>query len=241
MSYLLYCILHGRRGGARPTLRGVGEQTVSVLDCGALCAAISGAAAPRTEDSAAGAQLDDLLAYARVVEAFNRYETVVPMRYGCCFARPAQARTWMLANAAHLSALLRRLEGCVEMGIRALLMATVPPPAPAARKAASGAAYLAARKADLSLAQHGERVAHTIRDVMADSYRECFAQLEHSAKSPMLSMYFLVERGRLGHFRETYARIATGGAALMLSGPWPPYNFVCGPTEAESVLIRPSI
>ncbi|HEV3112482.1 MAG TPA: GvpL/GvpF family gas vesicle protein [Candidatus Binataceae bacterium] len=80
MSYLLYCILNGHRGPARPTLRGVREQTVWVLDCDDLCAAVSQGAesSPAGHDPNSAPQLDDLLAYAKVVEAFHRRESVVP-------------------------------------------------------------------------------------------------------------------------------------------------------------------
>jgi hypothetical protein len=241
VSYLLYCVLNGRRGPARPTLRGVRDQTVWVLECAGLCAAVSDDTAPAEcdHDTATSPRLDDLLAYAKVVEAYNRSETVVPMRHGCRFAALSEVRAWVLRNAGHLSALLRRVDGCVEMGVRALLLETAPPPPLARGAITSGAAYLAARKADLSLAQHGDRVAQAVRDAMAGICREYFAELERSARCPMVSMYFLVERSRLGAFREVFGRIAPSGAALMLSGPWPPYNFVCGAAGGdEPALMR---
>ena len=80
MSLLIYCVLNGRRGPARPSVRGVDKRPVWVLECGGLCAAVAEVAA---ELEGGAAQLNELLAYARTVEAFGRRETVVPMRYGC--------------------------------------------------------------------------------------------------------------------------------------------------------------
>lgn len=72
MSYLVYGVLNGHRFPARPSVKGVHNQTVWVLNCGDLCAALSDAE-PRA-DSATGKprdvlQKDDLLAYAGVIEA----------------------------------------------------------------------------------------------------------------------------------------------------------------------------
>jgi hypothetical protein len=46
-------------------------------------------------------------------------------------------------------------------------------------------------------------------------------------QSPMLSLYFLVPRKSIGKFREVFRRLSCAEPArLLLSGPWPPYNFV---------------
>lgn len=234
MSYLLYCILNGRRGAARPSLSGVRNQAVWTLECGDLCAAVSDDApfSDGRRDPASSPKLEDLLAYAKVVEAFNRRETVVPMRYGCRLRGVAEVRAWVRSSEAHLGALMRRLNGCVEIGVRALLLETAPPVPLAHGAALSGAAYLAARRAELALARHGDRVAQLVRDSMAGRFRECFTQVGCSGQPPMVSLYFLVERSRLSAFREAFGHIAPTDAALMLSGPWPPYNFVCGAPAA---------
>jgi hypothetical protein len=86
VSYLVYCILNGRHGPARPSILGVRAQTVWVLESGGLCAAVSelDAAADRAAieiaDDVNGLRLEHLMQYAKVVAAFNRGETVVPMR-----------------------------------------------------------------------------------------------------------------------------------------------------------------
>ena len=43
----------------------------------------------------------------------------------------------------------------------------------------------------------------------------------------ILSLYFLVLRIHVACFQETFGRVAENGdAKALLSGPWPPYNFV---------------
>ena len=67
MSFLIYCVLNGRRGPARPSVRGVSNRPVWVLECGGLCAAVS-EAQPQSDSAIRQpdvnpAHLDELLAY----------------------------------------------------------------------------------------------------------------------------------------------------------------------------------
>jgi hypothetical protein len=50
---------------------------------------------------------------------------------------------------------------------------------------------------------------------------------QSSIQDPMLSLYFLVQKGAVDPFRKAFRHIHSNGSArLLLSGPWPPYNFV---------------
>ena len=249
MSYLVYCILNGHRGPARPSIMGVRHQIVWMLECDGLCAAVSETGAESDAEIAdteiAGAEisndasvlrLEHLVPYAKVVEAFNRGETVVPMRYGCRFKSVAEVRNWLRQRAGQFHALLARLDGCVEMGVRALQMeaaglggdgAAGPMPAPAAASS-TGAAYLAARRSHFAITERAERIAQTVRDALSGRFREAMVETRGAGASAMVSLYFLVERAALGGFRTAFGGIGGAHAALMLTGPWPPYNFVCG-------------
>jgi hypothetical protein len=252
VSYLIYCVLKGRRGPARPSLRGVGRQAVWVLECGALCIAVSEAAsaAERASDLAAlqlevgqlgAAQMDDLVAYAKVVEAYHRVETVVPMRYGCRFGSIAEIRAWIAGRDAELCGLLGRLEGCVEMGVRILLGGTratggvapaAEPPVQPPAATSAGAAYLAARRSELAWQDRQDDrlqcAAQAVRTELGGLARECVVENRGSDHGAMVSLYFLVERAALPGFRAAFGRLGCAlDAAALLSGPWPPYNFVC--------------
>jgi hypothetical protein len=113
--------------------------------------------------------------------------------------------------------------------------------AAAAGAARPGAAYLAARRLELALAQRCDRIVQRLREALAGRFRECIAEMGGAGRIPMASLHFLVERGALHAFREAFSRIAETEAALMLSGPWPPYNFVCGAAVGvdEPVVARP--
>jgi len=250
VSYLVYCILNGGRGPARPSIMGVRHQTVWVLEGDGLCAAVSetGAeldaeiAATEIANDVSALRLEHLVPYAKVVEAFNRGETVVPMRYGCRFKSVAEVRTWLRERAGQYHALLARLDGCVEMGVRALLMEAaglrddddlrrdgaaglIPAPVAASSR---GAAYLAARRSHFAITERAERTAQTVRDALSGRFREAMVETRGTGASAMVSLYFLVERGALGGFRAAFGRIGAAAETLMLTGPWPPYNFVCG-------------
>lgn len=243
MSYLVYCILNGGRGPARPSIVGVRRQTVWVLECGGLSAAVSETGAD-TDGEIADAEftndvralrLEHLVPYATAVEAFNRGETVVPMRYGCRFKSVAEVRTWLQERAGQFHALLARLDGCVEMGVRMLLVdapglrddgAGLMPATVAA--SSRGAAYLAARRNHFAITERAERTARTVRDALSNRFRESLVETRGAGAIAMVSLYFLVERGALGGFRAAFGRIGAANATLMLTGPWPPYSFVCG-------------
>jgi hypothetical protein len=246
MSLLVYCVLNGHRGPARPSVRGVHNQPVWVLECGRLCAAVSdaenesdsGSPTDVRQPERSPAQLDALLAYTRTVEAFSRGETIVPMRYGCRLGTINEVRSWVAGRAAVLRGLLDRLEGCVEMGVRIVPSRACTPRRAAAgaglRAAAAaprnpGATYLAARRTELALEDWIEQAAQDARIGLCALARDCVMETAAPDSRPTASLYFLVEKARVTGFRAAFARIAAAAdPAMLLSGPWPPYNFVCG-------------
>jgi hypothetical protein len=84
------------------------------------------------------------------------------------------------------------------------------------------------RRLEMALAQRCDRIAQMVREELSGLFRESAEETGYSQRGPMASLYFLVERSRLHAFRAAFGSIASAQAALMLSGPWPPYNFVCG-------------
>ncbi len=223
MSYLIYCVANGRRGPARPSVRGVGNRAVWILECGGLCAAVSEAgnesdvASPAAslsithvrESDRGPSQLDELLAYARVVEAFSRGETIVPMRYGCRLETIDEVSSWVAGRGAELRGLLERLEGCVEMGVRILASradtARLAVDSAARRAAAAaapnaGAAYLAARRRQLALQDWLAPAARDARSALGALARESVMETAAPGHRPMVSLYFLVEKAALLRF-----------------------------------------
>ncbi|MBI3695540.1 MAG: GvpL/GvpF family gas vesicle protein, partial [Acidobacteria bacterium] len=82
MSYLLYCVFHEQGLAPAELPPGVDRQSVFVLSCQGLTAAVSELAVPQPDRT----DFSHLLAYERAVTWFHRRGTVIPMRYGSIFA-----------------------------------------------------------------------------------------------------------------------------------------------------------
>lgn len=249
MSCLLYCIQRSPGPELAPPLLGVGGKPVYQVAHRRLRAAVS-----RINRSDLAPDLTRVRIYERVVLSCHRQGTVIPMRYGCMVEEDSQVSRHLAEHGPHYEALLEELEGCVEMGLRVLLPSgpwaavtpggpercrevSGPPPDPASLPPRAGLAYLTARKA------HYAR-----QDRWTNEYRQaaarCRAQFDGlfvkckteapSPRLPLLSLHFLIPGPAIDSFRQAFRQLtATETARLLLSGPWPPYNFVTGtPTTA---------
>lgn len=243
MIYLLHCIMRRERGGPRRSARRIGGRAVSLISAGGLSAAISPRA--RADRSPAPAEL---LAHARVVEFFNCTRTVIPMRYGCWVASAALLKRMLAQRRMEYCAMLEQLEGCVEMGIRVL----IPPPhgarpgvllpravPRAGARCLPGAAYLAARRsyygAKDRLESDRARIAGEVRAQLHRLFVRCVMEPSRQGPPALLSLHFLVRKKGLTRLRGAFGRIRLQEPAeLLLSGPWPPYNFVSGVATAAS-------
>jgi hypothetical protein len=172
----------------------------------------------------------ELLAYGRVVEALSRRQTVVPLRYGCFLDGKPALRHVLAERQDQYRALLKDLEGRVEMGIRILL--------PAARVATgqepqprNGCGYLAWRRDLYGLRETATRQ----HQDLLERYVQAFAGLhgrhrtETAARAGVvvLSLYSLIPASQVRRFRAAFqALTAPEGPKALISGPWPPYNFV---------------
>jgi hypothetical protein len=244
VSYLLYCILRQPRPPRLKTrtLVGVAGQPVMLVGNRGLGAVIS-----PLGPAGLAARIPEILAYERVVESFHQAGTVIPLRYGCVAADPAQAVHLLEERRWQYLSLLQDLEGCVEMGLRLLL--------PAAAGAAETARELSGQRAVAAspdrgsfsppdgqsyLAAQRERYAARDREAwggallpdkvcraLADTFKRHRRESQRLGDSLLVSLYFLVPRTRLPLFRQHFRQISAGESLrLMLSGPWPPYNFV---------------
>jgi hypothetical protein len=217
---------------------GVGGEHVFTANYNGLGAALSTLAEPDSPPD-----ISKLLVYEAVVESFYRHLTVIPMRYGCQVECPYEAVTLLRENHAAYGALLDDLEGLAEMGIKVLLdhpraegetdRLAIPPEWFPPRSSMSGAAYLDAKKLHYLGAQQATMAQHALVENLCHSLHGSFVRHKveflSSRRSRLLSLYFLVPRDSVECFR----RAARGfpqneSMKLLLSGPWPPYNFVDG-------------
>jgi hypothetical protein len=273
VSYLLYCIMANRENPITADVVGVDGQPVFFVSNDGLSAAVS-----RIQHSHISHSISWLLAYKQVVETFHNDPSVngvIPTRYGCVLEEKSQVIRLLKERSKQYKALLKELEGCVEMGIRILIsdfsptlpQLETPWPRPAMPGASDGRtdmeqqqkqektqitshqggrnskletpgqAYLAARKAQYSqqdtFSKEMSMVINRCREAFAGLFVKCktdqssIINHQSSIQDPMLSLYFLVQKGAVGPFRKAFRHIHSNGSArLLLSGPWPPYNFV---------------
>lgn len=200
MSYLVYCVLRQRARGHAPP--GVAGLPVRMIAEQGLCAAAS-----RMAGAAPEITIANVLAYQHVIEELHDAQSVLPFRYGCVFETIGQVRAALRDRQAQFQRLLEDLDGLVEMGVRFLCEAHVPP------AGGSGADYLASRMRQYETTQG-------VQQALAGLFVRC------RKESPQ-SLHFLVPRTLAPAFSEK-ARLLrqSAGARMLLSGPWPPYNFV---------------
>ncbi|MGB8991478.1 MAG: GvpL/GvpF family gas vesicle protein [Desulfobaccales bacterium] len=243
MSCLLYCICSGQAPLHPTPVLGVGGQPVFLVTQGNLRAAVS-----RTSPTLA-LDLSGLKAYGRVVASFHLYHTVIPVRYGCVLPDESQV-TWLLENhRPEYEALLTELAGCVEMGLRVKVDPGLPglgemreperAPVTPSSPELSGAAYLLARRVHYAALDQGTQLAQSLAAEYLDHFNGLFIKSKIEGplpQMPLLSLYFLVPANQVEAFRQAYRRLRPSPeAGTLLSGPWPPYNFVMNGFATSSV------
>jgi hypothetical protein len=219
MRYLLYGIVREDSAGCPPGTH--------LLTAHGLAAAVSA-----VEEMGASPSVASLLAYERVVEAIHARQAVIPLRYGCVMEDESAVVRLLEDHRQEYGAQLARLLGMTEMGIRVLwpARAGVPPAVPPS----PGAAYLAslrdryptASALDREEGQLADRIAGLLSGCSTEQRRE----VSWSSQRRLLSLYFLTSKDGVARFRSEARKICPpSGAKILLSGPWPPYNFAGSP------------
>jgi Gas vesicle synthesis protein GvpL/GvpF len=250
MSCLFYCVSRHPGPELPGSLLGVGGRPVYQVAHRGLSVALSEIGLADLDPD-----IPRVRAYERVVLSYHHRGAVVPMRYGCVVEQKSQAIQLLEEHGPHYKTLLQELDGCVEMGLRVLLpsgpwAAVIPggpeasrevsgpcPPDPAAPADRLGLTYLTARKShyasqDRWTAEY-RQAAQRCREQFTGLYVKCTTEAP-SPRLPLLSMYFLVPGQAVESFRQAFRQLAESESArLLLSGPWPPYNFV---TAGHSLL-----
>jgi hypothetical protein len=219
MKYLLYGIVERDLAGCPP-----GTSLIAAHDLAAVVSAAEEVSAPATVSS--------LLAYEKVVEAIHARQAVIPLRFGCVMEDEAAVVRLLENHGQEYGALLARLQGMTEMGIRVLWPergGVVPgfPPSPGARYLASlRNRYPSANALAGEEAQLADGIIASLSDCSAEQRRE----VSSSSQRRLLSLYFLTSRAGVERFRNQARQICPpSGAKILLSGPWPPYNFAGSP------------
>jgi len=236
MKYLAYCVFSSLRGDIVNLPLGIEERPVLVVSEAGLSAAVSALA-----DCNLAPEVSRLITYEQVVEWFHRRQTVIPLRYGCMFEERSQIVRFLEERSGEYRWLLGELDGLVEMGIRILLKnadaqeanKALAPNAPPVKPCVSlGRAYLLSRKEHYASREEDEATLSTIAKMLHDRLSGQFvhSREERAAlkgRTYLFSLHFLVPQASIESFSRTVRRIEDNlPGKLLLSGPWPPYNFV---------------
>lgn len=183
------------------------------------------------------------VAHESVVERFTRADgaAVVPMKLFTMFSSVERAVAEMTTRRAEIASVLKRIAGCEEWGIRVTRRpSTITASSVGVRKIDSGAAFLAAKKAVRDRTHEAARLA-------AEAADEAFTALSAVAREarrrddvpsaastpPLLDAAFLVPSRSRTRFHGTARKLAEAcegaGAEMVVSGPWPAYNFIQAP------------
>ena len=177
-------------------------------------------------------------AHEAVLERALGTTTVIPFRIATLYGAEDHLREFLRTNRDSLLELLARLEGKVELGVKAYFDRAGAVSRDAAT-AESGQDYLRRRQAEQLATQEADvfaldcaRTSHehlATAALDARSNRPQSSELSGRTEQMLLNGAYLVERGdaRLEQaVRELEASFGERGVTYELTGPWPPYNFV---------------
>ena len=199
-----------------------------------------------------GGTREILQAHEDVLDILMQDATVVPFKFGTILKDEKAASKMLQDDEEKFKRLLSKFTGRVEWGLKVyadkqVLMKHIAQMGPKStsleekqKKLSRGAAYLLGRKMEeelkdqvvARLVQVAEEIFQELeKDASEAKLNETLSQKVTGEKKEMiLNAVYLVERGKVAHFRQQGKRFmekyASMGLDLEFSGPWPPYNFI---------------
>jgi Gas vesicle synthesis protein GvpL/GvpF len=183
------------------------------------------------------------VAHERMVEHVASLGTAVPMKLFTLFASDARAIAELGRSHARLRAVFHRILGRQEWGVR-VSVDEATARSRARERAEKAAAGLRAGAQFLTRKRQEHKEVRDIVDIGRTAADEVFAAIARHADQTrrhapsaaekglrlLLDAAFLVPTRRADAFREAVRgqveRLAPHGYRVVLTGPWPPYNFV---------------
>ncbi|MFI5520973.1 GvpL/GvpF family gas vesicle protein [Streptomyces platensis] len=252
-----YVYAIGRAGAgldtAAPRLTGLRDGRVRTASADGLTALVSSVPADAFSEEGMKAQLENLTeleeiarTHHTVVEAAHTGTTVLPMRLATVYLDDARVRSMLRERGAEFDALLSRLEGHAELGVKVYAdpsaAAAAPAPAsdgpePDAPPVSPGRAYLRQRRAQRQTQRDAYRAAGAVADEVRGraaalarervAHRPQQGELATGAGENIANEAYLVPTDRLREFHRALAGLADGvpGVRIEVTGPWAPYSF----------------
>jgi hypothetical protein len=238
MKHLVYCILREVRPLPCALPAGVEGAQVLLVAEGGLAAACS-----VVPDGCATPTVPRATAFAWVVGALHAVTAVLPFRYGNFLDSSERVLNLQRVHREEFLQSLEEVQGCDEMGLRILLEnrpgLVCAQPAYAA-PGGTGREFLEGRRAHYAAEECDEalaaQAAAEARGALEGLAVKCRADRSSAAAGRLLSFFFLVRRENVERFRKAFGQLQQETSAkMLLTGPWPPYNFVPGTATARAV------
>jgi Gas vesicle synthesis protein GvpL/GvpF len=226
----------------RPEGTGIGSRPVEVVPEGDVAALVSAVPADEFDEASLRERLEDRAWLERTarehedtLERALAGTAVIPFRLCTVYESRDRLREFLSAHEPALADLLARLDGRVELGVKAYFA----PLSPEQGEPDSGREYLLRRQREREAANEAARF--KVECARASHERLTAAAEEARANPPqppelsgrtdemLLNGAYLVRRddGRLaGAVTELEALYGPRGVTYEITGPWPPYNFV---------------
>jgi gas vesicle protein GvpL/GvpF len=182
---------------------------------------------------------EKIRAHEQLLEAALASTTVVPCRFCTVYRSEEDLRAFLAEHSDDLREALSRLEGRVELGVKALVdPKRFSAELEAAAQATSGRAYMQARREEQRLGAElmrfqGELAGNLherLLRVADDGVTLDLQSREISGRDEEMLFNAAYLIGDRAPFEEELAQAALEarehGVELELTGPWPPYNFV---------------
>jgi len=184
---------------------------------------------------------DCAVAHEQVVEHFTGKGTVIPFKLFTLFTTDQRALDHINETRENLDAVIKRVIGRQEWGVRLRLKAASGPGA-IPERARPGAAKVSGTQF-LLLKKKAQDQARLLKEravsVAEGAYQELARYGEDARRLPsapadsdgriILDAAFLVPLGKAKRFREAVKRLSAHSGRMFtvtLTGPWPPYNFI---------------
>ncbi|MGK5743129.1 GvpL/GvpF family gas vesicle protein [Micromonospora sp. URMC 103] len=243
--------------GVLTALPGMVGEPVRPVRADGLAAVVSGVPLAEYGEEALRRNLEDLAwleraarAHHRVVDALARAGAVVPARLATVHHDDDRVAASLAARRTELVALLDRLTGRREWGVKGYVVpGATPQVEETAGPGGAGAAYLRRRRAQLDAREDGQRVAAAAAAAVHEALaRHAVAARRHPPQDRRLSGAstamalngaYLVDTEALAGFAGLVEALGARHPELRLelTGPWPPYSFVAE-RPAEPALVR---
>jgi hypothetical protein len=226
----------------QPEGTGIRSRPVELVPEGEVAALVSAVPADEFGEASLRERLNDRAWLERTareheeaLEGVLERTAVIPFRLCTVYERREHVSEFLSAHGPALADLLRRLDGRVELGVKAYFA----PAAQEREEAQSGREYLLRRQRER---QEAEEAARFKSECARESHEALAAAAEDARANPpqppelsgrtdemLLNGAYLVRRddGRLADaVAELESRYGPRGMTYEVTGPWPPYNFV---------------